>query len=101
MAQTAVKAQHASLLAATADTVTLSNDGTTLVIKNHSTAAADVIYWTIAFGGASAAVPVSGADDTYRLNAGMLVEIPTLDKGSSIQVGLISAGTPSYSVEAY
>jgi hypothetical protein len=87
---TAVKAQHATLSAATADTVTLSGSGNTLRIRNRGTAGD--IYFTV-----DGVVPVSLADDTYFCGPG---ESIVLESGGKV-VKLISAGTPEYSVELY
>jgi hypothetical protein len=89
-AQTAVKAQHATLTAAEVDTITFSGSGSTIRVRNRGTAGD--IYFTL-----DNSTPVTLADDTYFCGPGENVIVETSQK----VVKLISAGTPAYSVELY
>lgn len=62
----------------------------------------DVIYYTVAYNNNPIATPVVGAAGTYRLNPGITDQWIThpMDP-DSIKVKIISAGTPTYNVEAW
>ena len=84
-------AKHATLVAATVDTVTFTAGGTGLRIRNRGTVG-DIYF---RFDGTAA---VSVADDNYFVGPG---ESLTVDQKNVPSVSLISAGTPAYSVEVY
>jgi hypothetical protein len=84
--------KHATLAAATVDTVTLTENYKAVEVKNRG--AAGDIYFTMA-----AVAPVVGANDTYVVGPGesLVLAIPPRP-GQPDAVKLISAGTPAYSV---
>lgn len=89
---TVAKAKHATLVASTVDSVTLSLDFGSVEILNRSTT--DTIYATV-----DGSTPVVAADDTIFVGPGQSVvtTMPTTGAGTDV-VKLISSGTPSYSV---
>jgi hypothetical protein len=92
-------AKHATLGAATVDSVLLSWTGRRIQVANHDAAA--IIYVTV--GGPTVAGttdPVSAADDTFvvRPASSTFIPWPTSTVGP-VCVKLISAGTPAYSVQ--
>lgn len=91
-AYTVVRSKHATLVAATVDSVTLSQDWGSVEILNRSTSGD--IYATV-----DGTTPVSAADNTIYVGPGQAVQVsmPTTGAGTD-DVKLISAGTPSYSV---
>lgn len=93
----AVKGKHGTLVAATVTTVDLTGLGESLRIQNRGTT---VLYYTVARS-VTAATPTVAGDDTYALPAGCADTHP-LDNyiaEGTVQVKLISSGTPDYSVE--
>lgn len=101
---TAVISAHHTLVAATADTVTLSGEFngqqiTRAEVYNHDASA--VIYCR-----ADGTTAVAAADGTYSVGPGMARSIPvsqtlSATAGASTEaITLISAGTPAYSVTA-
>lgn len=80
-------AKHATLVASTVDTVTLTTDVTSVEVKNRGTSD---IYLT-----KDGTVPTVGGDDTIFLGPGEAVVVPTPDTDV---IKLISASTPAYSV---
>lgn len=95
----ATRSVHNTLSAATADTVTITNDGQAIRIQNRSASA--TIYYTVGFNAATPATAVSAADNTYCLPPGMSDTLATTDLGSSVVVSLISSASCDYSVEAF
>lgn len=97
-------AKHATLVAATVDTVTLNVDATTgradpaIVVENRGTT--DALYFTYSVNGTAPAAPTVAGDDCYYVGPGTSISIDTM-WGSDVIVKLISAGTPAYSVEAF
>lgn len=89
-AQTAVKAQHATLTGGAADSVTFSGSGGAIRVRNRSTS--DDIYFRL-----DGVTAVSLADDNYLVGPGESVIVTTAQK----VVSLISAGNAAYSVELY
>ena len=92
------RSKHATLVAATADAVTLTKNYTQVEILNRSTSGD--IYATV-----DGTAPVSAADNTFFIGPGqaLLLALPNAGAGTdsdaaSDVVKLISAGTPSYSV---
>ena len=86
------RAKHATLVAATVDTVNLSYSGSVIRVKNRGTVGD--IYFTV-----DGTTPVSGADEHYFLAPGENIVID--NAGGIGVVKLISSGTPAYSVEKY
>lgn len=88
---TVTRSKHATLVASTVDTVTLSLDYSQVEIVNRGT----VDIWATVDG----TTPVAGADDTIFVGAGqfLVLTLPTTGAGTDV-VKLISTGTPSYSV---
>jgi hypothetical protein len=95
-----VQSSHATLVAATVDTVNLSSGATLLIISNRSAASGD-IYFRYATNGASAQAPVTLAADSYVVPAGQTRAFTRPNTSQVTQVKLISAGAPDYSVEAF
>lgn len=89
---TVARSKHATLVAATVDSVTLSLDYSQVEIVNRSTTGD--IYATV-----DGTTPVSAADDTIYIGPGqaLVLALPTTGAGTDV-IKLISAGTPSYSV---
>jgi hypothetical protein len=85
------KGKHATLGAATVDTVNVSSTHTVEVLNRG---AAD-IYFTI-----DGSVPTVGGDDTYIAPAGQPVVVTT-DESRITVVKLISASNPAYSVMGF
>lgn len=90
-AHSVAKSKHATLAAATVDTVTLTKDWRAVEVKNRGT---DEIYFTT-----TATNPTVAGDDTYVVPAGesLVLSIPPRP-GLPDVVKLISSGTPGYSV---
>lgn len=84
------KAKHATTVAATVDTITLTNPGSgTLMVVNRS--AAEVLYFTI-----DGSTPASVGDDTFVVPSGQTISVG----GNVPVVKVISAGACAYSVVA-
>lgn len=85
-----LRSKHATLVAATVDTVTFNQEWRAVEVKNRATSG-DIYFRT------DGTNPVVGADDTLFLGPGesLVVDFPS---GSPDAVKLISAGTPPYSV---
>jgi hypothetical protein len=90
---TVKRSKHATLVADTADTVTLTSRPISVELRNFSTTA--VIFYRLD----GIAATVSG-DDTYRLGPEETLEVDLPRDVESPQVSLISSGTPVYSVTA-
>jgi hypothetical protein len=92
---TVARSKHATLVAATVDSVTFSSDYKNVEILNR--AATGDIYATV-----DGTTPVVGADDTIIVSPGQFVSIEMAYRSDSSAdvVKLISAGTPAYSVTA-
>lgn len=83
-----VRSAHATLVAATADTVTISGGGgKTAEIVNHGT---DAIYFRT-----DGVAAVSAADENEVVIGGERLSIELPEDGI---ISVISAGTPTYSV---
>ena len=83
-----IRAAHATLVAATVDTVTMSGGSRKRAeLVNHGT---DVIYFRV-----DGVDPVAAADENEVLLPSERLAIPLPDSG---EVRVISAGTPTYSV---
>lgn len=82
-------AKHATLVAATADSVTFTVPRSSVEVKNRGTSGD--IYFTV-----NGDTPVSAADNTYFVGPGEGLVV-ALASASQV-VKLISAGTPAYSV---
>lgn len=98
MASYAVQvAKHATLGAATVDTVSLAGYGRYIQVINRG--AADPIYFTAAHAD-RIATPAAAADDTFVVTSGTSVIIPyPIDCTDACSVKLISAGAMAYSVQ--
>ena len=88
--------KHATLVAATVDTVTLTAVGLGFRIQNRDAASGDGLYYT-----KDGSTPTVGGDDTFYLPPGGTDTWPDTGKNLSVVVSLISAGTPDYSVESW
>lgn len=86
-------AKHGTLTAATVATVTLTAPGPTLLIINKSST--DTIYYTF---GTAPGDPTAAGDDTYCVPPGA-GKRHKQGPFVTLIVKLISAGTPTYSVE--
>jgi hypothetical protein len=84
------RAKHGTLSAGVAVTVDFTSSGGEIRVANKGTAGE--IYFRL-----DGTAPVSLADDNYCVTPGSSVIVTTQSK----QVKLISAGTPTYSVELY
>ena len=83
-----IRAAHATLVAATADTVTMSGgQGKAAEIVNHGT---DAIYFRV-----DGTAAVSAADENEVVIGSERLSVWLPDSG---EVSVISAGTPTYSV---
>lgn len=90
-AYTVDRAKHATLVAATVDTVTLSEFSVVEVLNRDGVAA---IYFTT-----DGSTPTVAGDNTQVLPAAVGgVQVSTINISGTNVVKLISAGTPSYSV---
>lgn len=87
---------HGTLVASTAQTITVDGPAHSLVIVNHGS---DAIYVTSGPVAADVPAPVVQADDTRVVPAGGAIEIDAAFDGT-YTVKLISSGTPSFSVLA-
>lgn len=87
----AVLSKHATLVAATVDTITLSTGYPSIEVANRATSGD--IYFTV-----DGTTPTSAGNDTYYVGPGqaLVVSSPHADGPDTIK--LISAGTPAYSV---
>lgn len=85
------RSKHATLTAATVDTVTFQERHPAVEVVNR--AAEGDIYFTV-----DGTAPVSAANDTYFVGPGqaVLVDLPHATDPDAVK--LISAGTPAYSV---
>lgn len=96
---TKTNSTHQTLGASTVDTVNLSGSGTRLVVVNRG--GTSEISFTYSLGG-TASTPTAGGDDTVTLPATVGSYTVALggepSAGNVLQVKLISAGTPTYSV---
>lgn len=93
MASYTVRARkHATLAAATVDSVTVTGPSPTLTVVNRDGAAE--ITFTV-----DGSTPVAGADETYVLPAAIGALTVDMPGGATATVKLISAGTPKYSVQ--
>lgn len=86
------RGKHATLGAATVDTVNFARSGNILRVANHDASAA--IYFTY-----DAAVPTVAGDDTYFVAPGtsVIVEMGV----PFVRCDLISSATPLYSAEIF
>lgn len=85
------RAKHATLVAATVDTVNLSGDTPEVEVLNRG---GDYIYFTL-----DGSVPTSGGDDTYVVPPGSALQVPDWSGAGPSQVKLISASAVAYSVQ--
>lgn len=93
-AYTEIKSKHATLVAATADSVTLTGQAQFVEIVHHGDDT-DPIYFTT---GAAVSAPTAAADDTEVILAGERLRIELPRQAEVRVVNLVSAGTPTYSV---
>ena len=94
---TVARAKHATLTAATVETITFSVDVVSVEVVNRDGTAE--IYFTI-----DGTTPVAGADDTEVVPAAVGAAQKLGSPGSrwvTDTVKLISTGTPKYSVVGY
>lgn len=82
-------AKHATLSAATVDTVTITETTTAVEVVNRSSS--DTIYFTV-----NGTVPTSAGDDTFVVPPGGNLRVRS--KGTGRSVKLISSGAAAYSV---
>ena len=87
------RSKYATLAANTADKVIFTSRPKSVELRNFSSTA--VIFCRI-----DDTSPTVSGDDTYRLGPNETVEIDFLNWVEPPQVGLISSGTPAYSVTA-
>lgn len=98
---TAHVAQTATLTGGAADTITFDSYGVMIQVVHHNTTT-DPIYFTIG-SAATAATPVSEADDNYvvmpgtSLNVSWPLEVSGVSGGAVVK--LISAGNVKYTVQ--
>ena len=85
------RAVHATLSAATVDTVNFAYHGTVLRVTNHDASA--TAYFTI-----DGTTPTSAGDDTYYVGPSTSVSV---SESKVSQVKVISSATPLVSVELY
>lgn len=90
-------AKHATLSAATVDTVNLTVYGRYIQVVHRGTVT-NPIYVTIA---KSASDPTAAGDNTLMVLSGVPLTVawPVDSAGSTVQVKLISAGAEPYSVQ--
>lgn len=95
---TKTQAYHGTLVAATVDTVTISGQFRKFAIINRS-GTSEINFTYASSGSAPPAATVAG-DNTMVLTAGVgAVQELDFEQGvKNLQVSLISAGTPTYSV---
>lgn len=101
-------AHHGTLAASTVDTVNLNGSYPVVEIINSQATAGTFIYVTVSYktyntgSPVAAATPTVAGADTYLVvgNYGHLL-IESDPGGYIAQVKLISAGTPTYSVQCY
>lgn len=93
---TANIAYHSTLVASTVDTVTLDKGAEYITVVNRSGAAE--IYFTVGTTVTPPAAPTVGGNDTYVLPAATS-SVRVASGIGPIEVQVISAGTPTYSVE--
>ncbi len=87
------RAKHATLVAATVDTVSFVSATAEVEVVNRGT---DDIYYTV-----DGSTPTVGGDDTYIVRGGEAVGAPKNFVNPLVaQVKLMSSGSPAYSVEA-
>lgn len=84
--------KHGTLVAATVATVTVDGGFEFIEVVNHGTG---TIYFTV-----DGTTPASQADETLVALQGERVKAENVDRAGTVDVKLISAGTPSYSVIA-
>lgn len=95
---TAATAQHATLTAATMDTVTLTNPSERVIIKSRSTTPGTAIFATV-----NGPDPTVGGDDTIVIPAGETYVTPesqAIAETIDVVVKLISATADAYTVMA-
>ena len=86
------RSKHATLAAATVDSVTLTANYSSVEVMNRGTAGD--VYFTV-----DGSTPVSGADDTFVVVPGGSLAVAS--SSSSDVVKLISSGTPAYTVTGF
>lgn len=82
--------KHVTLVANTAQTVTVNGRGPVRVINLGT----DIVYLN-----AAGAAAVVGADDTYVVGPGAVRLIDVADRDGTIALSAVSTGTPAVSVE--
>lgn len=85
------RSKHATLTAATVDTVTFQERHPAVEVVNRATTGD--IYFTV-----DGTTPVSAANDTYYVGPGQSIVVDLPHASDPDAVKLISAGTPAYSV---
>ena len=90
---TVKRSKHATLVANTADTVTLTSRPTSVELRNFDSTA--VIFFRL-----DGTAPAVSGDDTDRLGPDETVQVDLPRDVEPPKVGLISSGTPAYSVRA-
>lgn len=96
-----MKSKHVTLVAATAQTVTLTGDTfQQLLIINVDGGATAPVYFTHATNGATPVTAVGAADDTMVASAGAPAIPVDVGNSNEVQVSLISSGTPTVAVIA-
>lgn len=85
------RSKHATLTAATVDTVTFQDRHPAVEVANR--AATGDIYFTV-----DGSAPTSAGDNTYYVGPGQAVVVDLPHASDPDAVKLISAGTPAYSV---
>ena len=99
----AAVSKHGTLSAGAVATVTLTGFGSAIEIFNRSATSTDLIYITSGRTAAATTDPVAAADETFVIPAGKSIQIPypATSPGDGCVVKLISATTPTYSVQLY
>jgi hypothetical protein len=90
---TVKRSKHATLVANTADSVTLTSRPTSVELRNFSSSA--VIFFRL-----DGTAPTVSGDDTDRLGPEEILQVDLPRDVEPPQVGLISSGTPAYSIRA-
>ena len=96
-AQTAVTAQTATLSANTVDSILLSGPRSWIQVVNHT--ASTSIYVTRGVTVAGTVDPTVAGDDCFVCLPGIPLNL-NLRSASTVCLKLISAGTPTYTVQA-
>lgn len=84
------QSKHATLVAATVDTVTLAAEYPEVEVVNRSATTTDLLFFTL-----DGSTPAALGDNSFVVRAGEVLRVSTV---GSKTVKLVSATTPAYSV---